>query len=99
MLEATTRVKRVIDLNGREHDIHAWYLLRNGWEYWQTEPVGDDGYTFGYVMGHACEWGSFNLKEMSEYLMSTAKGSDLDDLSPPTDDFGDSWSWKNQEIF
>ena len=92
----TITTRKVQDPNGREYDIHAWYLVRNGWEYWQTEPTDENGYTFGYVMGDACEWGSFNVNEIKEFMMSCATGNELYELAPPSDRY-DSWKWKENQ--
>lgn len=89
-------VRKATDTNGRDHEIHAWYLARNGWEYWQTEQADEHGYAFGYVMGDACEWGSFNIHEIKEFLMSHAVGNELFELAPPADGCL-SWEWQENQ--
>ena len=46
MLKAKT-TRKVYDNAGNEWDVHGWYLLKNGWEYWQLEPVDANGDMFG----------------------------------------------------
>ena len=57
-------------------------ILRNGWEYY-LEEADKDGYTFGYVMGFANEWGSVYLPELKPYIASSVKGDTLNELMPP----------------
>ncbi len=61
MLKAKT-TRKVYDNAGNEWDVHGWYLLKNGWEYWQLEPVDANGDMFGFVMGFAHEFGTFNRR-------------------------------------
>ena len=57
-------------------------ILRNGWEYY-LEEADKDGYTFGYVMGFANEWGSVYLPELKGHIVSIARGNELDDIMAP----------------
>ena len=57
-------------------------ILRNFWEYYLEEP-DENGVAFGYVMGVENEWGSVSLEELKPYVISTAKGADLDEIMPP----------------
>jgi len=69
-------------------------ILRNGWEYYLEE--GDkDGYTFGYVMGFANEWGSVYLPELKDHIASIARGKELDYIMPP---FGYYWEDEKKEL-
>ena len=87
-------MRTVKDQNGNSHTIHAWYLTKHGWEYFQTEATDKHGYSYGFVHGFADEWGSFSLNEIKPYLMSSAKGYQLYELDPPI-----GWEWeKEQEV-
>ena len=90
----TITTRKVTDTHGREHEVHAWYLVRNGWEYWQLEAADENGYAYGYVMGDACEFGGFDVNEVSDFLMSQASGELLYDLAPPSDYSHNEWEWK-----
>jgi hypothetical protein len=57
-------------------------ILRNFWEYY-LEEADSDGIAFGYVMGIENEWGSVSMDEIKPYIISTAKGADLDQIMPP----------------
>ena len=84
-------MRKVKDSAGREHTIHAWYVTKHGWEYFQTEATDEHGYSFGFVHGVADEWGSFSLGEIKPYLMSSAKGYELYEIDPPI-----GWEWVNE---
>ena len=51
MLKAKT-TRKVYDNSGNEWDVYGWYLLKNGWEYWQLEPVDANGNMFGLSLIH-----------------------------------------------
>ena len=84
-------MRKATDNYGQEHTIHAWYILVNGWEYYQTEPLGEDNIAFGYVHGFESEWGSFSLDEMKGHIMARATGDELNEIGPPI-----GWSWKEE---
>ena len=67
MLKAKT-TRKVYDNAGNEWNVHGWYLLKNGWEYWQLEPVDADGNMFGFVMGFAHEFGTFNIQAFAFFV-------------------------------
>jgi len=52
-------------------------ILRNFWEYYLN------GIAFGYVMGFENEWGSVSMDEIKPYVISTTKGTGLDEIMPP----------------
>ena len=93
-MENTITTRKVQDIGGVEHTVHAWYLTRNGWEYWQLQEADESGYAYGYVMGDSCEFGSFDVNEIRNFLMSSAVENQLYDLAPPANDSNTSWSWK-----
>jgi hypothetical protein len=98
MLKEETTTRKVSDTKGNEYTVYAWYLLTNGWEYWQFEPVDGNGDAFGFVMGFAHEFGAFNIHEIAPHIFSTAKGDDLFDLAPPSYSDWTSWEWlENRE--
>ena len=57
-------------------------ILRNFWEYYLEEP-DENGVAFGYVMGVENEWGMVDVAELKPYIVSTAKGTVLNDIMPP----------------
>ena len=57
-------------------------ITRNFWEYY-LEEADENGIAFGYVMGVENEWGSVSMDEIKPYVISTAKGTDLDEIMPP----------------
>jgi hypothetical protein len=82
------------DKDGNTHTIHAWYLIKNGWEYFQTKKTDRHGYSYGFVHGFADEWGSFSLAEIGPSLISYATGYELYELEPPI-----GWEWEeDQEV-
>jgi len=69
-------------------------ILRNGWEYY-LEEADAAGYTFGYVMGFANEWGSVYLPELKGHIVSIARGKELYYVMPP---FGYYWEDEKKEL-
>ena len=67
-------------------------ILRNGWEYY-LEEADKDGYTFGFVMGFANEWGSVYLPELKPYIASCVKGEVLKELMPP-----EGYYWEDEQL-
>jgi hypothetical protein len=57
-------------------------ILRNMWEYYLEAP-DKNGVAFGYVMGLENEWGSVSLNELKPYVISIAKGAELNEIMPP----------------
>ena len=96
MLKAKT-TRKVYDNAGNEWDVDGWYLLKNGWEYWQLEPVDANGDMFGFVMGFAHEFGTFNIHEIEPHVVSATEGGGLWDLAPPSDGDWVGWSWSDNE--
>ena len=84
-------MRKVTDDYGNTHEVHSWYILTNGWEYYQTEPASG-GIAFGYVMGDCGEWGSFSLDEMRGYIMASASGYELYEVATPP-----GWEWEEEE--
>ena len=84
-------MRKIEDANGREYTVHHWYILTNGWEYYQTEPT-DGSIAFGYVMGDCGEWGSFSLDEMRGHIMASATGYQLYEVAAPS-----GWKWEEEE--
>jgi len=66
-------------------------ILRNFWEYY-LEQVDKDGYAFGYVMGIENEWGTVDMEEIKPYIISIARGKELNDIMPP-----EGYHWENEE--
>ena len=74
--------------------VHQHIILRNFWEYY-LEATDKDGVAFGYVMGDFNEWGSVDLNEIKPYIISIARGKELDEIMPPA---GYSWEDELQDV-
>ena len=68
-------------------------ILRNFWEYYLEEP-DENGIAFGYVMGVENEWGSVSVNEIKPYIVSIARGKELDHIMPP-----EGYYWENEKEF
>ena len=76
------KARNIIDSKGGESfAVHQHIILKNFWEYYLGK-TDKDGVAFGYVMGFENEWGSVSLEELKPYVISTAKGADLDEIMP-----------------
>ena len=62
--------------------VYQHIILKNGWEYY-LEEADKDGYTFGYVMGFANEWGSVYMPEIQPYILGKSRANDLWHIMPP----------------
>ena len=83
--------RRIVDNHGNVKVIHAWYMLVNGWEYWQTEPAAKYNAAYGFVQGMVDEWGSFNIDETDQYISDSATGDELYHPEAPAAPEG--WLW------
>lgn len=63
------------DGTGYSIEVHYWFILTNGWEYYVSE-IDDNGYARAYVMGHENEFGIINVNELSKHLSGSALGKD-----------------------
>jgi len=68
-------------------------ILRNFWEYY-LEETDKDGIAFGYVMGIEKEWGSVSMDEIKPYIVSVARGKELNYIMPP-----EGYYWENEKEF
>jgi len=68
-------------------------ILKNFWEYY-LEEADTHGVAFGYVMGFENEWGSVDLAEIKPYIVSIARGKELDHIMPP-----EGYFWENEKEF
>ena len=68
-------------------------ILRNFWEYY-LEETDKDGIAFGYVMGIEKEWGSVSMDEIKPYIISIARGKELNYIMPP-----EGYYWENEKEF
>ena len=68
-------------------------ILRNFWEYYLEEP-DKDGVAFGYVMGVENEWGSVSMDEIKPYIVTIARGKELDYVMAPVN-----YYWENEKEF
>ena len=62
--------------------VYQHIITRNFWEYY-LEEADSYGLSFGYVMGNENEWGMVDMDEIKPYIISTAKGTALDEIMPP----------------
>jgi hypothetical protein len=69
--------------HGTEVKIISWYVLKNGWEYYQLEEFDEYGHAYGFVMGDCSEFGSFNINEIKPYLWGQAHGDELNEIALP----------------
>jgi len=68
-------------------------ILKNFWEYY-LEEADADGIAFGYVMGFEKEWGSVSMDEIKPYIISIARGEELNYIMPP-----EGYYWENEKEF
>ena len=68
-------------------------ILKNFWEYY-LEETDSDGIAFGYVMGIEKEWGSVSMDEIKPYIVSIARGKELNYIMPP-----EGYYWENEKEF
>ena len=66
-------------------------ILRNFWEYY-LEEADKHGVAFGYVMGFENEWGNVSMDEIKPYIVSIARGKELDYIMPP-----EGYYWENEK--
>ena len=62
--------------------VYQHIILRNMWEYYLGEP-DENGVAFGYVMGFENEWGSVSMDEIKPYIISVARGDELNYILAP----------------
>ena len=74
-------------------EVYQHIILKNFWEYY-LEEADKDGFAFGYVMGFEREWGSVDLNEIKPYIVSIARGKELDHIMPP-----EGYYWENEKEF
>ena len=89
------KTRNIINADGQPVEPFAvaqHIILRNGWEYY-LEEADKDGYTFGYVMGFANEWGSVYLPELKDHIASIARGKELEYVMAP---FG--YCWEDEKV-
>jgi len=63
-------------------EVYQHIITKNLWEYY-LEEADENGIAFGYVMGVENEWGSVSMDEIKPYIVSIARGTDLDEIMPP----------------
>ncbi len=68
-------------------------ILKNFWEYY-LEEADENGIAFGYVMGVESEWGSVSMDEIKPYIVSIARGKELDYIMPP-----EGYYWENEKEY
>ena len=73
--------------------VYQHIILKNFWEYY-LEEADKDGFAFGYVMGFEREWGSVDLAEIKPYIVSIARGKELNNIMPP-----EGYYWENEKEF
>jgi hypothetical protein len=66
-------------------------ILKNFWEYY-LEEADENGIAFGYIMGIESEWGSVSMDEIKPYIISIARGKELDYIMPP-----EGYYWENEK--
>jgi len=76
---------------GEPFAVYQHIILRNMWEYYLGEP-DKNGIAFGYVMGFENEWGDVSMDEIKPYIISIARGKELDYIMPPFE-----YYWENEK--
>ena len=75
-------------------EIYQHIITQNFWEYY-LEEADENGIAFGFVMGDFPEWGSVAVNEIKPYIISIARGRELEDIVPPT---GYHWEDELQDV-
>jgi len=79
------------DREGETFAVYQHIILRNMWEYYLGEP-DENGIAFGYVMGFENEWGDVSMDEIKPYIISIARGEELDYIMAPVN-----YYWENEK--
>jgi hypothetical protein len=79
--------RKLILFGSKRFSVHQHIILKNYWEYYLGK-VDKYGVAYGFVMGLENEWGSVSMAEIKPYIMSIARGKELNQVMPPT---GYSW--------
>ena len=72
--------------------VYQHIILKNFWEYY-LEEADENGIAFGYVMGFENEWGSVSMDEIKPYIVSIARGKELDYIMPPV-----GFLWEDEKV-
>jgi hypothetical protein len=78
-------------IHASRFEVHQHIILKNFWEYY-LEEADENGIAFGYVMGDFNEWGSVDLNEIKPYIISIARGDELNYVMPPA-----GYSWEDTQ--
>lgn len=63
--------------------VKAWYMLRNGWEFYVTKLPDKNGIGEALVLGDYDEIGSFSAQEIKPYIVSSVfEQKELMELAP-----------------
>jgi hypothetical protein len=93
----TKNTRNIINSNNEDSSepfaVAQHIILRNFWEYY-LEETDKDGIAFGYVMGIEKEWGSVSMDEIKPYIVSIARGKELNYIMPP-----EGYYWENEKEF
>ena len=81
------------ELSSEPFTVYQHIILRNFWEYYLGEP-DENGIAFGYVMGFENEWGDVSMDEIKPYIISIARGKELDYVMPPFN-----YYWEDEKEF
>jgi len=85
--------RKVKDTFGNEHSVHAWFMLYNGWEFFQLDKE-EDGVAFGFMDGCPFpELGYSNLNDIRANCMAQGEGAELWEIAPPIE-----WEWDFDEV-
>ena len=78
---------------GEDFAVYQHIILRNMWEYYLGEP-DENGIAFGYVMGFDNEWGDVSMDEIKPYIISIARGDELNYIMAPFN-----YYWEDEKEF
>ena len=91
------KARNIINANNEDSKeafaVSQHIITRNFWEYY-LEQEDENGHAFGYVMGVENEWGMVDMAEIKPYILSIARGKELEYVMPP-----EGYYWEDEKEF
>ena len=86
-------MRKVKDKNETVHEVHARYMLSNGWEFYQLDKTEDDGVAFGYMDG--CPYPELGYSDTNQFTcLAVGHGDELHSIDPPI-----GWAWNDEVMY